>query len=89
MAYREAGGAGQGFLTVGTLGTLSIQGTIDYIMEQEVPSIYQAPASAPAYPPGSLLLPGSPTTSPSRIITTYLVENLGLKRTRVLALTSA
>ncbi len=70
------------FALVGTLGTPGIQATIDYIMEQEVPSIYQGSGiSALAYPPKKYFFPVQPNyIAEGRIITTYLVENLGLKR---------
>ncbi|OPZ62318.1 MAG: Leucine-, isoleucine-, valine-, threonine-, and alanine-binding protein precursor [Firmicutes bacterium ADurb.Bin506] len=70
------------FALVGTLGTPGLAATIDYIMEKEVPSVYQGSGiSSLAYPPKKYFFPVQPNyIAEGRIITTYLVENLGLKR---------
>lgn len=70
------------FALVGTLGTPGVAATIDYIMEKQIPSIYQGTGiSALAYPPKKYFFPVQPNyTSEGRIIATYAVENLKMKK---------
>ena len=70
------------FALVGTLGTPGVAATIDYIMDNKIPSIYQGTGiSAPAYPPKKYFFPVQPNyTSEGRIIAAYVVENLKMKK---------
>ncbi|MBP7892798.1 MAG: ABC transporter substrate-binding protein [Firmicutes bacterium] len=70
------------FALVGTLGTPGVAATIDYVMEKQVPSIYHGTGiSALAYPPKKYFFPVQPNyTSEGRIVATYVVENLKMKR---------
>ena len=73
------------FALVGTLGTPGVAATIDYIMEKQVPSIYQGTGiSALAYPPKKYFFPVQPNyISEGRIVATYVVDNLKMKRIAV------
>ncbi|HNU94442.1 MAG TPA: ABC transporter substrate-binding protein [Bacillota bacterium] len=70
------------FALVGTLGTPGVAATIDYIMEKQIPSIYQGSGiSALAFPPKKYIFPVQPNfISEGRIVATYVVENLKMKR---------
>ncbi|MBP7165237.1 MAG: ABC transporter substrate-binding protein [Firmicutes bacterium] len=73
------------FALVGTLGTPGVAATIDYIMEKQIPSIYQGSGiSALAFPPKKYIFPVQPNfISEGRIVATYVVENLKMKRVAV------
>lgn len=73
------------FALVGTLGTPGVAATIDYIMEKQIPSIYQGTGiSALAYPPKKYFFPVQPNyISEGRIVATYVVDNLKMKRIAV------
>jgi len=73
------------FALVGTLGTPGVAATIDYIMEKQIPSIYQGSGiSALAFPPKKYIFPVQPNfISEGRIVATYVVENLKIKRVAV------
>lgn len=70
------------FALVGTLGTPGVAATVDYIMEKQVPSIYQGTGiSQLAYPPKKYFFPVQPNyIAEGQIIATYIVENLKMKR---------
>ncbi|MEA4884201.1 MAG: ABC transporter substrate-binding protein [Clostridia bacterium] len=73
------------FALVGTLGTPGLAATIDYIVEKDVPSIYQGSGiSSLAYPPKKQFFPVQPNyISEGRIIAQYVVEHLKHKRIAV------
>ena len=73
------------FALVGTLGTPGVAATIDYVMEKQVPSIYHGTGiSALAYPPKKYFFPVQPNyISEGRIVATYVVDNLKMKRIAV------
>lgn len=73
------------FALVGTLGTPGVAATIDYIMEKQIPSIYQGSGiSALAFPPKKYIFPVQPNfISEGRIVATYVVENLKMKKVAV------
>lgn len=73
------------FALVGTLGTPGVVATIDYIMEKQVPSVYQGTGvSVLAFPPKKYFFPVQPNyISEGRIIAQYVVENLKMKRIAV------
>lgn len=73
------------FALVGTLGTPGVVATIDYIMEKQVPSVYQGTGvSILAFPPKKYFFPVQPNyISEGRIIALYVVENLKLKKIAV------
>lgn len=75
------------FALVGTLGTPGVVATIDYIMEKQVPSVYQGTGvSILAFPPKRYLFPVQPNyVSEGRMIAQYVVENLKLKKVAVAA----
>ncbi len=73
------------FALVGTLGTPGVVATVDYIVERQVPSVYQGTGvSVLAFPPKRYFFPVQPNyISEGRIIAQYVVENLNLKRVAV------
>lgn len=73
------------FALVGTLGTPGVVATIDYIMEKQVPSVYQGTGvSILAFPAKKYFFPVQPNyISEGRIIAQYVVENLKMKRIAV------